>query len=186
MYREIIQKLARENRGLRKALQAAQSTVEGVEKVLIVKDRTIREQQQDIDAANVDIKHLKLALAKVPSRISEAVGMERVEWQKTSRYNSSQIRQIRSQNDVLRQQLFKEREDKGRAYSPVRHAAHSPLRTDSTVVLEDSLAASSDPRTQNSLDASRSYDRITYREAEGVLPPLSSSSSALMSAKKTE
>ena len=52
----------------------------------------------------------------------EAVERERIEWQRTSRFNAGQVREARAQCDVLRQRLQREREERARA------ASGSPLR----------------------------------------------------------
>ena len=51
MYREIIQRLARESRGLRKSLQALQAGCEESAAQLIVKERAIRELQLEVEAS---------------------------------------------------------------------------------------------------------------------------------------
>ena len=53
MYREIIQRLAKENRGLRKSLQAANEKCEETSAQLFVKDRVIRELQLELEASKV-------------------------------------------------------------------------------------------------------------------------------------
>ena len=53
MYREIIQRLAKENRGLRKSLQAAHGSCEDTAAQLLVKDRAIRELQLELAASKV-------------------------------------------------------------------------------------------------------------------------------------
>ena len=57
---------------------------------------------------------------------------ERSEWQRTSRFNAGQVREARDECDLLRQQLHREREERGRASSasplrPPRYEAPIPI-----------------------------------------------------------
>ena len=132
MYREIVQKLARENRGLRRSLHVSREECEAVAGQIVVRDRKLRELQLELEAAKVtcsalnllslrlskvEARQMRVALSKTKTKVREAVERERAEWQRTSRFNSGQVREARDHCDTLRQQLLREREERGRVVS---------------------------------------------------------------------
>jgi hypothetical protein len=146
--RDVIQKLSQENRDLRQAVEDAEVIADKETKNVILKDRIIKSINLDLRAANTEIKHLKIALSQINTRIAEAVDKERSEWQKKSRFNSGLVRDVRQDNDVLRHQLFKERDVHGRSLSPSRfHSAATAghnSKSSSIIVIEESYSANMD------------------------------------------